>query len=196
MHEIMLFPLSSFVLPEGRMRLRIFEPRYKRLVAQALKSDGTFGICLFDSTEAEVGSQLSRFGTQVKIVDFEQLEDGILGISVTGLTKFELYSLRVEYDGLRVAMVDNVASWPLAQVSAKNESIALHLHRIYQRFPELSDLYEQKFFDDASWVAQRWLEILPMSNRQFDQLMAQPDCSEALLFLNDTLKNLRLSELN
>lgn len=34
MKEVMLFPLTSVVLPEGKMNLRIFEPRYKRMVKE------------------------------------------------------------------------------------------------------------------------------------------------------------------
>lgn len=45
MEEIMLFPLSSVVLPEGKMKLRIFEPRYQRMVAQCSKTGSGFGLC-------------------------------------------------------------------------------------------------------------------------------------------------------
>ncbi|MEZ8101589.1 LON peptidase substrate-binding domain-containing protein [Vibrio bivalvicida] len=189
MSEIMLFPLSSFVLPEGKMRLRIFEPRYKRLISQALKSDGTFGMCLFDKAGAATSSELSKIGTLVKVVDFEQLDDGLLGISVTGLTKFEIKHLRVEFDGLRYARVKWLPNWEVANVDSEAEPLCHYLNRVYQQFPDIGNLYEQKFFDDASWVSQRWLEILPLTNQQFDHLVAQVDCSDALNFLKKTLGN-------
>ena len=87
------------ILPEGKMRLRIFEPRYKRLVSQAMKSDGTFGICLYDREGLASGEELSQIGT-LKITDFELLEDGLLGISVTGISKFKILRVRTEHDGL------------------------------------------------------------------------------------------------
>ncbi|MCG9752768.1 LON peptidase substrate-binding domain-containing protein [Vibrio brasiliensis] len=189
MAEIMLFPLSSIVLPEGKMRLRIFESRYKRLVSQAMKADGTFGICLFEQPSQAGSDELSKIGTLAKVVDFESLDDGLLGITVAGVKKFEIERVRVEYDGLRYAKVNWLPNWQVSQVDEATESVARHLARVYQRFPEVGDLYEQKFLDDQSWVSQRWLEILPLSKLQFDSLAARSDCSEAITFLNQALFN-------
>ena len=187
MPEIMLFPLSSVILPEGKMRLRIFEPRYKRLVSQAMKSDGTFGICLYDREGVASGEELSQIGTLAKITDFELLEDGLLGISVTGITKFKILRVRTEHDGLRLAKVEWMPNWNETDIDTTEEPVVTHLGRIYEQFPEIGDLYEHKFFDDASWVSQRWLEILPLSNHQFDSLVMEKDCSGTLDFLRRTL---------
>lgn len=181
MSEVMLFPLSSVVLPEGKMRLRIFEPRYKRLVSQAMQSDGTFGICLFDGDNN--GRELSIVGTLVKIVDFELLDDGLLGISITGLSKFKICSIRVEHDGLRFARIETLPSWSAEQLGVNDAPVTRELVRVYHKFPDLGDLYEQRFFDDASWVSQRWLELLPVTNQQFDELTLQANCRAALSYI-------------
>ncbi|NCO47284.1 MAG: ATP-dependent protease, partial [Vibrio sp.] len=76
MKKLMLFPLASIVLPEGKMKLRIFESRYKRMVTQSSQSDSTFGICLIDNKKGNKANQLSKFGMLVKIVDFEALDNG------------------------------------------------------------------------------------------------------------------------
>ena len=183
----MLFPLSSIVLPEGKMRLRVFEARYKRLVVDALKGDGIFGICLFEKQHSPELSELSAVGTLVKIVDFEQLEDGLLGITVTGLRRFMLRRVRVEHDGLRFAKVEWLPSWDTLELSASGEVLSEQLQRVYAQFPQLDELYEQKFFDDETWVSQRWLEILPMTNKQFDTLALHVDCGATIEFLNQTL---------
>ena len=39
--QLPIFPLTSQVLPEGRMKLRIFEPRYIRLVKDSLQRDAS-----------------------------------------------------------------------------------------------------------------------------------------------------------
>lgn len=189
MTEVMLFPLSSIILPEGKMRLRIFESRYKRLVSQAMRGDGTFGICMFEKPQNSSENELSHIGTLAKVVDFEALDDGLLGITVTGLEKFQIEQVRVEYDGLRYAKISKLPNWQVEELSQETESVALHLAKVYERFPEVSDLYEQKFLDDASWVSQRWLEILPLSKQQFDALTAPSDCNAAIQFLNEALFN-------
>ncbi|WP_428774634.1 LON peptidase substrate-binding domain-containing protein [Vibrio sp.] len=188
MKEIMLFPLGSVVLPEGKMRLRIFEQRYKRLVSQAMKGDGTFGICLVERGDEEPRFQLSSIGTQVQIVDFDTLSDGLLGITVAGLKRFQIRSVRTESDGLRIASVQWLPSWPVAKLEAEQEYISVQLQNVYRRFPEIGHLYQQCFFDDASWVSQRWLELLPVPNRQFDYLNKQTSCEETMRFLSSTIE--------
>ncbi|EKO3434551.1 LON peptidase substrate-binding domain-containing protein [Vibrio fluvialis] len=188
MEEIMLFPLSSIVLPEGKMKLRIFEPRYKRMVAECSKANSGFGMCLFDSKIKPNANPLSEFGTWVKIVDFESLSDGLLGITVVGIKRFAIHKVRVEYDGLRRAKVEWQPSWPTESIGDAEMFLSHHLQNLYKEFPQVGDLYPHRFFDDASWVAQRWLELLPLSNQQFDALSQHEDCHRALAFLTQTIE--------
>ncbi|EGU42940.1 hypothetical protein VII00023_02779 [Vibrio ichthyoenteri ATCC 700023] len=183
MTEVMLFPLGSVVLPEGKMRLRIFEPRYKRLIAEASKRDGTFGICLFERSEDNPKGTLSHTGCLVKIVDFETLDDGLLGITVVGIKRFAMGRVRVDFDGLRFAQVDWLPSWDIHQLSDEKQYLAQQLKRVYERFPQIKALYQQCYFDDASWVTQRWLELLPVELQHFDFLSDQKDCREAINYL-------------
>ena len=75
MNEVMLFPLTSVVLPEGKMKLRIFEPRYKRMVKECSLNNVGFGLCLVENTAAsDKQSKIATVGTLVQIVDFEQVE--------------------------------------------------------------------------------------------------------------------------
>lgn len=188
MSEIMLFPLRSVVLPEGKMRLRIFEPRYKRMVTEVSSRDGTFGVCLFERSQHHSRGDLSQIGVLVKIIDFEQLEDGLLGITVVGIRRFDIHRVRVESDGLRFAKVTWLPSWDIVLMNDEDRYIGLQLQRVYAQFPQISALYEQCFFDDASWVSQRWLELLPIKLQQFDYLSRQSDCCEAMRFLTLTIE--------
>ncbi|MDN3609202.1 LON peptidase substrate-binding domain-containing protein [Vibrio ostreicida] len=186
MSQLMLFPLGSILLPEGKMKLRIFEPRYKRLVKEASQRDGTFGICLFEK-EGE-GSSLSCVGTQAKIVDFELLDDGLLGLTVIGMKRFMIQRVKTEFDGLRVANVEWLPSWDVVDIEDRHQFIVDHLRQVYQQFPQLGEMYDQCFFDDASWVTQRWLELLPIPKSQFDFLLLQSDCSTAMEFLSQSIE--------
>ena len=44
MSEIALFPLSSILMPLGRMSLQIFEQRYLDLVARCMRENEGFGV--------------------------------------------------------------------------------------------------------------------------------------------------------
>lgn len=183
MKEIMLFPLSSIVLPQGKMKLRIFEPRYKRMVAESSKNGHEFGICLISIKSCGNSSCLSKFGTLVRVVDFDMLSDGLLGITVIGLKRFMIHSVRSEDDGLRFAQVSWLPDWPNCEFSQPQQFLGIRLRAVYQQIPQIGDLYSQCCFDDATWVSQRWLELLPLSVDFMDRVVSQPDCQSALNFL-------------
>ncbi|MGO1296914.1 MAG: LON peptidase substrate-binding domain-containing protein [Vibrio sp.] len=183
MQTIMLFPLGSIVMPEGKMALRIFEPRYQRMVAECMKTDSCFGICLSDLDAGDAQPPLSQFGTWVKIVDFEQLSDGMLGITVVGIKRFRIDSIETDSDGLRIAQVEWQASWPMQEMHQDDSYLAERLQEVYQEIPQVGKLYPHCFFDDACWVTQRWLELMPLTYEQFDQLSRHDDCQIALSYL-------------
>jgi Lon protease-like protein len=83
-----LFPLNSIVLPGGRIPLQLFEPRYIDMLTRCLKDDEGFVVVLLREG-AEAGSMASFYevGTYVRIIDFQQLENGLLGITVEGESK-------------------------------------------------------------------------------------------------------------
>ncbi|MCL9773175.1 LON peptidase substrate-binding domain-containing protein [Vibrio methylphosphonaticus] len=187
MSQIMLFPLGSIVLPEGKMKLRIFEPRYKRMVTQCLKESAGFGMCLIDESAGSAPSNVTQIGTFVSIVDFEVLEGGLLGITVSGIKRFLINNVVSEHDGLRVADVDWLPSWQPLTLSKHQAFIGERLQEVYNAFPTLESLYLHCFYDDATWVSQRWLEVLPVSCHEFEQLVAQPNCEAMLSYIEKAI---------
>lgn len=92
--QLPIFPLTSQVLPEGRMKLRIFEPRYIRLVKDSLQNDAEFVIAMFDNDKSPSEEDYIRpYGTSVKIIDFEPRDDGLLGITVEGKAAFAFLAI-------------------------------------------------------------------------------------------------------
>ncbi|WP_322803005.1 LON peptidase substrate-binding domain-containing protein [Vibrio alfacsensis] len=189
MNEVMLFPLTSVVLPEGKMNLRIFEPRYKRMVKECSIRNMGFGVCLVGNSEnSKAVGNVSSIGTLVTIVDFEILSDGLLGITVVGEKRFSVKRVRADSDGLRHADVEWLENWEGPVSDPPFTELSEQLARIYTRFPQLGDLYQHRFFDDVSWVTQRWLEILPLDSALFEKLVGAQDCLPALQFLNDAIE--------
>ncbi len=103
MSEIPLFPLSAVLLPYGRMPLRIFERRYLDLVRDCMKSGEPFGVVWIrrGSEVAQRGGEspdLGAYGTTAHIVDWDQLPNGLLGITVEGGRRFELFDTSTRDD--------------------------------------------------------------------------------------------------
>ncbi len=188
MNEIMLFPLTSVVLPEGKMNLRIFEPRYLRLVKECSAKNTGFGVCLVGSEgdPKDVGN-VSSIGSLVRIVDFETLSDGLLGITVVGEKRFKVKRVRADADGLRHAEIEWLENWETSGALYSFEGLSQQLAHVYEEFPQVGSLYTQRFYDDPTWVTQRWLELLPLDCRLFEQLAGADDCLPALRFLHQAL---------
>ncbi|ELA9193536.1 LON peptidase substrate-binding domain-containing protein [Vibrio parahaemolyticus] len=189
MKEVMLFPLTSVVLPEGKMNLRIFEPRYKRMVKECSLQNVGFGVCLVGSDgDPKAVGNVSSIGTLVKMVDFETLSDGLLGITVVGEKRFTVKRVRADADGLRHAEVDWLDNWQTPSQQLDFGYLSQQLAQVYEQFPQLGTLYQHRFYDDPIWVTQRWLELLPLDSHLFESLVGAQDCRPALRFLNQAIE--------
>ena len=92
--QIPLFPLHVVMFPRGRLNLQIFERRYIDLVTHCMRTSSGFGICLLKEGEEVVqegtNQTIHRTGTYSNIIDWDQLENGLLGITVEGSAKFSI----------------------------------------------------------------------------------------------------------
>jgi len=94
--EIPLFPLPEVVLFPGVPRpLLIFEPRYREMVADALKGNKIIGMVLLRpgyEKDYEGRPPIYAIGCAGVIEDYEQLPDGRYGVLLRGLTTFRVVS--------------------------------------------------------------------------------------------------------
>ena len=187
--KLPLFPLPSHILPGGRLPLRIIEERYIRMIKECSKTMSGFGIVMLDSQSRSPLGRISAIGTHVQIVDFYSLDDGFLGIVVEGIERFIVSAVETESDGLKVADIKFISNWPDQLISTADRHLSNKLSEIYTQHPELNQLYVNKYLDDASWVSQRWLEILPISVEQKQALLKQANCATTLQVLNELMPN-------
>lgn len=87
-----LFPLNGVVLlPRGALPLNIFEPRYLKMVDDALKQDRLIGIIQpTEDPDKVLRPGLSAVGAAGRIVSFRETDDGRYLITLTGLCRFRL----------------------------------------------------------------------------------------------------------
>ncbi|MBW8190049.1 LON peptidase substrate-binding domain-containing protein [Neiella marina] len=189
--EFALFPLTAHVLPGGKLPLRIFEPKYIRMVRDAAAGGRQLCMCMLD-THAKPDTLMNMYPliTEVAIVDFDQLADGMLGITVQGLQKRRLQRVWVEHDGLKIGATETIADWPQQALSPEQCKIVERLQQLYHDNDSLQQLRLEFHNDDASWLCQRWLELLPMDPNDKQLLIEQPDCNAALAFLQQAIRTL------
>jgi uncharacterized protein len=184
---IALFPLNTVLFPGGPLRLRIFEPRYLDMVSRCMREDSGFGVALIVAgREAGGAAQTVEIGTLARIVDFEQLDDGLLGITARGERRFRILHVHQESDGLNVCQVEWRDDEARAEVSPQHAVLAELLRRALEQigpaYGEVTPAYE-----DASWVSMRLAEILPLAAIERQELLELNDGPERLHWLQSRL---------
>ena len=178
--ELPLFPLSSVVMPDGIMKLRLFERRYIDMVKRCFRSGTGFGVCLIRTgNEAGVPSEPYPLGTEVEIVDFDQGEDGLLHIAARGTRQFRVLSHAADDTGLLIGQVEPLPVPEPTPMEPAFETLAGKLDQILRYLePEVS--YDDERPDDADWVCHRLMELLPLAPEARFELLSMPSNRERL----------------
>jgi hypothetical protein len=185
--SIPLFPLHAVLFPGGPLRLRIFEPRYLDMVSRCMREDSGFGVALIVAgSEAGGSAQTVEIGTLARIVDFEQLEDGLLGITARGERRFRIAHVHQESDGLNVCQVEWRQDEPRVEVSPQHAVLAELLRRALEQIGSAYGEFTPAY-DDASWVGMRLAEILPLAPVERQELLELNDATERLQWLQSRL---------
>ncbi|MBR0673813.1 LON peptidase substrate-binding domain-containing protein [Neoroseomonas soli] len=91
--EIAVFPLpGALLLPQGRLPLNIFEPRYLAMTLDSLARGRMFGMVQPDAhaPKADTGPGLYRVCCLGRLSSFSETDDGRLLITLTGLIRFRI----------------------------------------------------------------------------------------------------------
>lgn len=179
--ELPLFPLRTVLFPGGELRLRIFEPRYVDLVRRCTRAQSCFGVSLIlDGEEAGSPALPAAIGTSARICDFYTLPDGMLGITVSGEQRYHVASSRARDDGLILAGVDFIDDPPTQPLRAEHGLLSQLLDRVLGRIGGEHDRFERCRLDDADWVGWRLAEVLPLENRERQELLQTGDAHRRL----------------
>jgi Lon protease-like protein len=164
--ELPLFPLSAVLLPFGRMPLRIFEQRYLDLVRDCMKSSSPFGV-VWIRRGAEVAQrgraapELGDYGTCARIIDWDQLPNGLLGITIEGTQRFELMETHTRANGLVVGQVQLQSPASPASLSA-NWLPLLDVLRSLETHPHVQRMKLRVDYNDAWQVGYTLTQLLPL----------------------------------
>jgi len=187
---IPLFPLNTVLFPQGPLPLRIFEPRYVDMVKYCMRAQSPFGVVMIRAG-SEVGTaaagETSTVGTTARIVDFNALPDGLLGITCQGERKFSVAKLWQQEDGLYCADVEFVAPEEAMDLPPEYDHLGELLRKV---LPELGELYSQMppDFANASWVGCRLAEILPIALAEKQHCLELDDPIERLARLSPLIR--------
>ena len=198
MTELPLFPLSAVLLPGGRMPLQIFEQRYLDLVRESMRNDSPFGMVWIRrgsevARRGRAAPELGDYGTCARIVDWDQLPNGLLGITIAGGERFDLYHTGLRSNGLVTGEVVMRPPPAPAPMQPAWHSFA-ELLRSLETHPHVQRLNLQVDYADAWQVGYTLLQLLPLDEAVKYHLLGL-DSVDGLMDELDGILN-RISEGN
>ncbi len=195
--EIPLFPLGNVLFSGGRLALQIFEPRYLDLVGRCMRANTGFGVVLIREGQETRGANagdgpplLFDIGTHARIVDFNQLASGRLGITCAGDGKFRIHHTWEAADRLVMAEVEFLAEERPTAVGEEFQPLVDTL-RVLAQHPMIQQLALDIDYDDARSVSWRLAELLPLEAETKQSLLQMHLPRERLVEIQRLIAKLR-----
>ncbi len=160
------------------------------MIGRCMKDDSPFGVVLIREGD-EVGlARTYDIGTLARIVDWYQGSDGLLGVTARGEQRFRLLSAFREADGLNIGEIEVLPEESEVPLPEEYQPMAAILSGVLD---DLGRLYEDldRRLDDAGWVTNRFVEILPIDLEEKQQCLEQLDPAQRLRLVQKVLKHVR-----
>ncbi|GMW02876.1 MAG: ATP-dependent protease [Candidatus Hydrogenedentota bacterium] len=169
-----LFPLQIVVFPGEKLKLHIFEPRYRQLIQECRELHITFGIPAF------LEGRVAEYGTEMRLEEISHTyEDGRMDILTEGVGAFQLLEFQRQmpekpYPGgtvQRIANDENVFPITIEEIAKQYESFhkLLKTGRVRERFdvPNLSFQIAQ----EVGLTLEQKVQLLSIPKESDRQLM-------------------------
>ncbi|MBT3548417.1 MAG: hypothetical protein HOI56_01295 [Gammaproteobacteria bacterium] len=194
--SIPFFPLQSIVLPGGIFPLRIFERRYLDMVRDCIKDETGFCITLIrNNSQEEYITNIYNYGCYVKITDWNQLDDGLLGITVEGINKIKVLDSNLDETNLLTGTIENIETEKEYMIPQKYLLLSKFYKKIYPGIKHIIRFKKEKYAD-ASWVGFRLIECLPLDSSSKNKLIAMNNAIDRLDMLYKIVQKIYKAEVN
>ena len=179
--NIPIFPLSTITFPGGYVPLRIFETRYIDMVKNCVKNNTGFGISLSKPNN----DGFYDVGTYCKIADWEQMDDGLLGITARGKYRYRILNSRKEPDDLITADIETMEEPKFSDIPKELMPYSDFLKNLLDQYPKFYHDDAPKYYSESGWVGSRLTEILPMPTQDKQVILETEDYLVRLYRIKD-----------
>ncbi len=196
-NDYAVFPLHTVLFPGCALPLRIFEPRYLRMVSECSRDDRPFVIALIDSSQGELvrevgeASGCHEVGTLARITDFNQSQKGVLEVVVRAGTRVMIQSAHHESDLLMKAPLDSFRETELLDLPEQYQGFKQIFNSLKQGDPSL--VSENVDMLSATELSFFLSHLAPVSNIKKQKLLALDDCEERLAMLKTIFSETRFT---
>ena len=195
-YNLPLFPLNVVVCPKGIMNLRIFEPRYLDMTKACLRENTSFGIvAVLPEKKGGMTEHLpfASVGTLVDILDADVSKEDLIMISCQGSNRIKVNGFTIQEDGLIIGEVSNINNDLQIPIPDDLKKVSENLKRLIESLPEqgISErdipIMKPYEYEDATWVSNRWVELLDIPLIDKQRLMQIDSPIVRLELINDAI---------
>ncbi len=197
------------------MSLRVFEVRYLDMINRCERAGAPFGVVLLtqggevlqrsqtpESGEQFVVEELESVGTLASIEHIERPQPGLLLVHCQGQSSFRIERKQKLKHGLWVADVQLYPSESAVEVPEHLVTTRDALRTVFSRIESKGGEAEKAAlpagedddWNSSAWVANRWLELLPVPANLKQKLMALDNPMVRLELVADLLEKLGVNK--
>ncbi|MGP0014771.1 LON peptidase substrate-binding domain-containing protein [Pseudomonas sp.] len=179
--NLALFPLSTVLYPGCILDLQIFEARYLDMISRCMKQGSGFGVvCILEGQEVgDAPEGFALVGCEALIRDFQQQDNGLLGIRVEGARRFRVLSSELQRDQLTVAEVEWLDEAPEQPLQEEDEDLVALLKALAEH-PMVAALNMGSEATGQQSLANQLAYLLPFSELDKIDLLELDDPQQRL----------------
>jgi len=164
------------------------------MISKCMREGAGFGVVWIrrgsEVAEASVTNlDLGDYGTMATIVDWDQLPNGLLGITIEGAERFHIEEVWREDSGLNMARVDIEPSPDVVEIPEEGRSMIDVLAGL-QRHPEVRRLGLTVDTGNAWNICHALTQLLPIDNSVKYELLGITDINVYVNELDELLSEL------
>ena len=182
-----LFPLPVVLFPGAVMPLHVFEPRYRRMLADCLAGDRQFGIVYAAETADEELLPQGQVGCVATIASAQTLPDGRSNIAVNGGDRFVFLSYVAAPEPYRIAAIESYEdrAEPLDALAPLADQVRTAFQRAVEAARTLADdrSPSPELPDDPSQLAFRMASLIDVDIETRQRVLASRSPHERLIEL-------------
>ena len=158
-----------------------------------MKENHGFIVVLIESgNEVDDTPKIFSIGTYVEIIDWESLDNGLLGITIKSRYKVKIKNTRVQHDGLLSGEIENILDTDdTSQALIERYQHLIEVLESLVQHPLLKAHYADINYHSGAEVSYRLSEFLPTTNIHKQELLEMLNVEDRLIKLDGLLLQLR-----
>jgi hypothetical protein len=187
-----LFPLNAVLFPGCTLDLQLFEARYLDMIGRCMKKGEGFGVvCILDGEEvAQAPDGYALVGCEALVRDFQQQENGLLGIRVEGGRRFRVSSVEVQRDQLILAEVEWLGELQEQPLQEQDADLVALLAALAEH-PMVAALNMGVTASGQQSLANQLAYLLPFTEEDKVELLELSDAQQRLNAIQDLLDEMQ-----